>query len=145
MILFQGTLYADELDKSFKKLISVCTREQFVINLEESKKIFYETTKKMTTKKIEILRFNETDTKKIMLWNYLRILFPYEMPKTVSVYNNFMSCYLSFDKFVADFSEENHTNWKKCLTYLYAGEIPDFEQKLFACTLQLINKPVVKK
>ena len=87
----------------------------------------------------------ETESKKNMLWNYLRILFPYKMPKTDLTKFNYMECYMQFDKLMKEFTVTNNSKWKVCLRAFYKDNLPEFEKKLFKCTDQLVASPTILK
>jgi len=136
------TIYANELEKSFNVLISKCEPKAFVINLNDTQEKFGQVLNKLSLRQLDQLKFQETDTKKIMIWNYLRILFPYKMPKTDLTRFNFMECYLHFDKFTHLFSQVDNSKWQVCIKALYKVELPEFEKQLFKCADQLVVNPV---
>ena len=73
----------------------------------------------------------ETESKKNMLWNYLRILFPYKMPKTDLTKFNYMECYMQFDKLMKEFTVTNNSKWKVCLRAFYKDNLPEFAEKVY--------------
>ncbi|OFZ21387.1 MAG: hypothetical protein A2202_05435 [Bdellovibrionales bacterium RIFOXYA1_FULL_36_14] len=131
--------YSSELDKAFKKLISNCNQKDFVINLDKSQEVFDRDFVKFTPGNLNLLRFKETAKKKNMLWNYLRIFFPFHIPKSDITKSNYMDCYLEFSKFRTDFSEENNSKWQVCLRAFYRDSLPEFEKKIFKCADQIVK------
>ena len=138
--LASGNGYSSELDKTFIKLISNCNQKDFLINLNKSQEVFDRDLAKFTPGKLNLLRFKETAKKKNMLWNYLRIFFPYHIPKSDITQYNYMDCYLEFSKFRTDFSEENNSKWQVCLRAFYKGDLPEFEKKIFKCADQMVKQ-----
>ena len=134
--------YSSELDKSFTKLISNCNQKDFVINLDKSQEVFDREFAKFTPGNLNLLRFKETAKKKNMLWNYLRIFFPYHIPKSDITKSNYMDCYLEFSKFRTDFSEENNSKWQVCLRALDRDSLPEFEKKIFQCADQIVKTKI---